>query len=237
MRSVVVDKIASVALAADLGQEIRVSDEIPCEEGVLDRGRSAEQQVALQHDRAHERPDGRGEEGRRRRRRARPSQGAVRLLRPSADRAQARRHRAAAESRRRDRHLRLDQPVARRAVQLQGARLRARFPVPRAARRRARARLERAAEPRRAARDARRAGRRDRGHVHELGQDRGRVRDREPFQAQRPRRRRVQVDRRRAAPRHPRDGRLGRAPRRDVLGLRHLRDDLEERARRSRAAC
>jgi len=35
MRSVVVDKIASVALAADLGQEIRVSEEIPCEEGVL----------------------------------------------------------------------------------------------------------------------------------------------------------------------------------------------------------
>ena len=35
MRSVVVDKVASVALAADLGQEIRVSDEIPCEEGVL----------------------------------------------------------------------------------------------------------------------------------------------------------------------------------------------------------
>ncbi|HLF11045.1 MAG TPA: hypothetical protein VJA26_07500 [Gammaproteobacteria bacterium] len=35
MRSVLVDKIASVALAADLGQEIRVSSEIPCEEGVL----------------------------------------------------------------------------------------------------------------------------------------------------------------------------------------------------------
>src|SRR5882672_11004343 len=35
MRSVTVDKIASVALAADLGQEIRVSPEIPCEEGVL----------------------------------------------------------------------------------------------------------------------------------------------------------------------------------------------------------
>jgi hypothetical protein len=35
MRSVVVDKIASVALAADLGQEIRVSADIPCEEGVL----------------------------------------------------------------------------------------------------------------------------------------------------------------------------------------------------------
>ena len=35
MRSVTVDKIASVALASDLGHEIRVSPEIPCEEGVL----------------------------------------------------------------------------------------------------------------------------------------------------------------------------------------------------------
>jgi hypothetical protein len=35
MRSVLVDKIASVALTADLGQEIRVSADIPCEEGVL----------------------------------------------------------------------------------------------------------------------------------------------------------------------------------------------------------
>jgi hypothetical protein len=35
MRSVTVDKIASVALAADLSPEIRVSAEIPCEEGVL----------------------------------------------------------------------------------------------------------------------------------------------------------------------------------------------------------
>ena len=35
MRSVVVDKIASVALASDLAREIRVESEIPCEEGVL----------------------------------------------------------------------------------------------------------------------------------------------------------------------------------------------------------
>jgi hypothetical protein len=35
MRSVIVDKIASVALDADLGHEIRVSEDIPCEEGVL----------------------------------------------------------------------------------------------------------------------------------------------------------------------------------------------------------
>ena len=35
MRSVVVDKIASVALASDLAREIRIDSEIPCEEGVL----------------------------------------------------------------------------------------------------------------------------------------------------------------------------------------------------------
>ena len=108
--------------------------------------------------------------------------------------------------------------------------LRARLPVLGPTRRRAGARLDRAAEARRAARHARRARRRDRGHLHELRQDRRRVRDREPLPPQRPRRRRVQVDGRRAAPRHPRDGRLGRAPHRDVLRLRHLRDDVEERA-------
>jgi len=35
MQSIVVDKIASVALAADLAHELRISHEIPCEEGVL----------------------------------------------------------------------------------------------------------------------------------------------------------------------------------------------------------
>ena len=35
MRSIVVDKIASVALGAELPHEIRVDDRIPCEEGVL----------------------------------------------------------------------------------------------------------------------------------------------------------------------------------------------------------
>ena len=35
MRSVFVDKIASVAQDAGLGQELRLSDDIPCEEGVL----------------------------------------------------------------------------------------------------------------------------------------------------------------------------------------------------------
>jgi len=35
MRSVIVDKIASVAIDNDIGHEVRVSAEIPCEEGVL----------------------------------------------------------------------------------------------------------------------------------------------------------------------------------------------------------
>ena len=35
MRSVVVDKIASVAQYSKLGQELRVADDIPCEEGIL----------------------------------------------------------------------------------------------------------------------------------------------------------------------------------------------------------
>ncbi len=35
MRSVVVDKIASVAIASDLSHEIRIDSQIPCEEGVL----------------------------------------------------------------------------------------------------------------------------------------------------------------------------------------------------------
>ena len=35
MRSLVVDKIASVALANDIGREARISPDIPCEEGVL----------------------------------------------------------------------------------------------------------------------------------------------------------------------------------------------------------
>ena len=35
MRSVLVDKIASVAVATEIGREVRISPDIPCEEGVL----------------------------------------------------------------------------------------------------------------------------------------------------------------------------------------------------------
>ena len=35
MRSLVVDKIASVALATDIGRGVRISPDSPCEEGIL----------------------------------------------------------------------------------------------------------------------------------------------------------------------------------------------------------
>jgi hypothetical protein len=35
MRSIIVDKVASVAIANDLSHEVRVSEDIPCEEGIL----------------------------------------------------------------------------------------------------------------------------------------------------------------------------------------------------------
>ena len=35
MQSLIVDKISSVAIANDIGREIRISPDIPCEEGVI----------------------------------------------------------------------------------------------------------------------------------------------------------------------------------------------------------
>ena len=80
--------------------------------------RGAEQQVHLQHARAHERPHGQGGQGRHRRRRARPSQGAVRLLGPRAREREARRHHADAQHRRRARRLRLGESRQGQAVRL-----------------------------------------------------------------------------------------------------------------------
>ena len=68
------------------------------------RGRGdPHQQVHLQHARAHQRPHGQGRQGRHRRGRARPSQGAVRLLGPRAREREARRHHPDAQHRRRAR--------------------------------------------------------------------------------------------------------------------------------------
>ena len=84
MRSVVVDKIASVTQACGLSHEVRIVRRDPRRGRRGGRGRGAEQQVHLQHARAHQRPHGQGRQGRHRRRRARAPQGAVRLLRPRA---------------------------------------------------------------------------------------------------------------------------------------------------------
>ena len=230
MRSVLVDKIASVAVQADLGQEIRVSPDIPCEEGVLIavevlNNKSRYNTIELTSGRMAEVKKGDVVVGALGHRKAlfgysghlptelKPGDivqllnlggviGICDSINPSHG-----------------------DPFNCKVL---GCVLD--FPVSRPARRRAGARLDGAAEARRAARHARRARRRDRRHLHELRQDGRRLRDRQPLPPQRPRRRRVQVDGRRAAPRHPGHGGLGRAPHRDVLGLRHLRDDVEERA-------
>ena len=68
MRSVVVDKIASVTQACGLSHEVRVSARDPGRGRRGGRGRGAEQQVHLQHARAHQRPHGQGRQGRHRRR-------------------------------------------------------------------------------------------------------------------------------------------------------------------------
>ena len=68
MRTVVVDKIASVTQACGLSHEVRVSAG-HSRRGRRGRGRrGADQQVHLQHARAHQRPHGQGRQGRHRRR-------------------------------------------------------------------------------------------------------------------------------------------------------------------------
>ena len=85
MRTVVVDKIASVAQACGLSHEMRVAtSDIPCEEGVVLVVRDPEQQVDLQQLELTSGRMAKVEKRRRHRRRARPPPGAVRLLGPRA---------------------------------------------------------------------------------------------------------------------------------------------------------
>ena len=81
MKSIVVDKIASVAQHNEIGAELRLSADIPCEEGVLVAVRVLNNKSTLQHARAYLRAHGNSDAGRHRGRRARPPQGAARLLR------------------------------------------------------------------------------------------------------------------------------------------------------------
>ena len=67
MRTVVVDKIASVTQACGLGNEVRVATDEHSRRGRRGRGRGdPHQQVHLQHARAHQRPHGQGRQGRHR---------------------------------------------------------------------------------------------------------------------------------------------------------------------------
>ena len=119
MRSVVVDKIASVTQACGLRHEVRVAtDNIPAEEGVVVvvevlTNKSTYNTLELTSGRM-----AKVEQGRHRRGRARPSQGAVRLLGPCAQEREARRHHPDAEHRRRAGHLRLGEPGQGQALRL-----------------------------------------------------------------------------------------------------------------------
>ena len=120
MKTVVVDKIASITQACGLSHELRVATtDIPVRGRRGAGGRDPEQQVDLQPARADQRPHGQGHEGRRDRRRARPPPGAVRLLGPHArSRSSAGDIDPAAQHRRRARHLRLGEPRQGQAVRL-----------------------------------------------------------------------------------------------------------------------
>ena len=61
MKTVIADKIASVAQDKALKRELRVSADIPCEEGVLVAVESTEQQGDLQQIGADQRPHGPGQ--------------------------------------------------------------------------------------------------------------------------------------------------------------------------------
>ena len=237
----VVDKIASVARrCGSRARRCASTADIPCEEGVRGRRRGAEQQVdattrssspAAAWPRSSKGDVVAGALGHR--------QALFGYSGHLPTAARAGRHRAPAESSAAcsasaTRSTRRHGP----AVRLRGARraccdfpyLGERIGVP--------ARVgDRAAGPRRAARHARRAGRRARRHVHERGQDGGRLRDREPLPA-----RGLVVDAFKST---------GVSLRRDILAMEDagraaramftdfgiVRDHVEERARRSRARC
>ena len=113
MRTVVVDKIASVTQACALSHEIAHSPGYSLRGRHGDGGRDDEQQGELQHGGIDQRPHGQGGSRRRRGRRVGPSQGVVRLFRPYSGNAQTRRRHSDAEHRRRAGNLRFGHSGAR----------------------------------------------------------------------------------------------------------------------------
>ena len=211
MKTVIADKIASIAQHLNLKRELRVSADIPCEEGVVIaaevlNNKSTYNQLELTSGRMAA-----GQEGRHRRRRARPPEGAVRLLGTPPGDAGRGRHAAAAEHGRRHRRVRLHQCQLRAALRCPGAGRGARLPLPRRAHRRAGADRHGEARCRAGPRHPGRAGGGHRRHLHELRQDRRRLRHREPAAAPRAHGGCLQGHRRVAAPGHPGHGRRRRA--------------------------
>ena len=201
MKSVVVDKIGSIAQACGLGHELRVATtDIPCEEGVVLvvevlTNKSTYNQLELTSGRMAKVSKGDVIVGALGHRQALfgysghiPEKVAVGDVIQVLNIGGVLGICDSVESR--------QGPAVRRAR----ARLRAAVSVPRRAHRRAGPRRLSPARPGRDARHARRAGRGARRHLHGGRQDGGCLRDREPHAASRPRRARVQGDGRLAAP-------------------------------------
>ncbi|GIT14498.1 MAG: hypothetical protein CM1200mP36_02540 [Gammaproteobacteria bacterium] len=130
VRSIVVDKIASVAIDTEIGREIRISPDIPCEEGILIaveilNNKSRYNTLELTSGRMAQVKQGDVIVGR-----VRTPQSAIRLLRPYPRTTQPGRRRAAFKSRRRTRDMRLYQSQSGSTFRLPGPRRGAGLPLP-----------------------------------------------------------------------------------------------------------
>ncbi len=231
MRSVVVDKIASVTQACGLGHELRISAGHRLRGRRGHRGRDPDQQVDLQHAGTDQRPHG---EGRRKGDIVVGALGQRKALFGYSGHVPAERSSPATSSRcstsaaswasATRQHPDKGKPFDCRVlgVVLQFPYLGERIGVP-GARRLPGARL------RCAARCARRAGGRARRHLHGGRQDRRRRRDHSPHAPPRARRRRLQGHGRLAAPRHPRVRGCRRTPHHDLHRPRRRHDHRANR--------
>ena len=203
MKTIVLDKIASVTKSVGLKREVRLTNGDPVRGGDRHRGARAHRQEHLQPDRAALRAHGAGQARRHRRRLPRPSARPLRLLREASGAPRPGRRRPPAQSRRRAGDLRLGESGPREAVRVRSARRGAHLSGARRAHRAPGADRWRAAAGGAGARLEGHSGRRHGRQLHELRQDRRRLRPGARVRPPGTARRRAQGDRRLPAARHP----------------------------------
>ena len=231
MRTVVVDKIASVTQACGLSHELRIAADIPCEEGLVVvveilNNKSTYNTLELTSGRMAKVARGDVVVGALGHRKA--------LFGYSGHiprDAQTGRCHSNAEHRRRPRHLRFGDAGQGQTLRLQGAGSRADLPVSRRAHRRARQGRLQGAGLRRRAQRARSAGGGARRHLHGGRQDRGGLRHHRAHAPPRPHRGCVQGHRGLPAPRHPGVRGFRRAAHHDLHRPRHRDHHREMRSR------